>query len=197
MLIRYATWRKKTPGAIFLRKIMRKFDMVDHALAAHHWDIFYSGYDVRGLSQAERSRRNHIENSSYNKAKSKQIVETLDGSTPFRSRLEFIEALAALSSMFPEDMNRKVTGANQRVGHVLWCAADPDRTEWLLNNLRWRHSLRVFFRFMCVCALVFVFYFLFSSMRRGERTYNHGTKALEFLHYCHPELLRMRRCTVK
>ena len=138
---------------------MRKFDMVDNATAASHWGVFYLGYDVRGLGQAERSRRNHIEKSSFNKAKSKQIVATLDGSTPFRSRLEFIEALAALSSMFPEDMDRKVTGANQRVGHVLWCAADPDRTEWLFNNLRWRHSVRFFLRSMCVCVCVFFFDF--------------------------------------
>ena len=60
---------------------------------------------------------------------------------PFRCRLEFIEALAALSAVFSEDMSRRVTGANQSVAHILWCAAEPDRCEWFFNNIRYRHTL--------------------------------------------------------
>lgn len=75
------------------------------------------------------------------KTKAQAVVTLLDASKPFMSRFEFVEALAALAAVFPEDMSRKVTGANKRVDHVLWCAADPDRAEWLFNNLRWRHSL--------------------------------------------------------
>ena len=82
------------------------------------------------------------------KAKARGIVENLDSSKPFLSRFEFIEALAALSATFPEDMNRKVTGANKRVAHVVWCATDPDRAAWLFNNSRWRHSISL--RLRCV-----------------------------------------------
>ena len=106
-LTRYATWRKKTPGAVFLRKIMNKFNMVDH---------------------------------SMQKGKASKIVADLDTTVPFRCRLEFIEALAALSAVFSEDMSRRVTGANP-VAHILWCAAEPDRCEWFFNNSRYRHTL--------------------------------------------------------
>ena len=56
-------------------------------------------------------------------------------------KLEFIEALVALAAEFSEDMQRKVTGAHKPLAEVLWCAAAADRSEWLFNNLRWRHSI--------------------------------------------------------
>ena len=71
----------------------------------------------------------------------RRTVNEMDASTPFLTRLEFIEALAALAAVFAEDMDRKVQGANQRIAHVLWCAADPDRSECLFNNICWRHML--------------------------------------------------------
>ena len=120
---------------------MSKFNAVNEALPSNHWGNFHRGYNVGGLNHAENVCRNHIENSSMPKARARRVVESLDTSMPFLSRIEFIECLAALSAMFPEDMDRRVTGSNQRVAHVLWCAADPDRAAWLFNNVRWRHSL--------------------------------------------------------
>ncbi|CAE7893205.1 unnamed protein product [Symbiodinium microadriaticum] len=73
--------------------------------------------------------------------KARACIRKLDGSVPFRSRLEFVEGLAAIAAEFPEDMLRKVTGANKAIDQILWCAAAADRAEWLLNNLRWRHRL--------------------------------------------------------
>ena len=139
-LTRYATWRKKTPGAVFLRKIMNKFNMVDHSMSADHWGRTYRGSGSRPLSQIERTRRTSIETSSMQKGKASKIVADLDTTVPFRCRLEFIEALAALSAVFSEDMSRRVTGANP-VAHILWCAAEPDRCEWFFNNSRYRHTL--------------------------------------------------------
>ena len=138
---RYATWRKKTAGAVFLRRVLSKFNAVCGSLPADHWENYHRGYNVGALSHAENVCRSQIENSSMTKVRAKRIVENLDTTKPFLSRFEFIQCLAALSSMYSEDMDRKVTGSNQRVAHVLWCAADPDRAAWLFNNLRWRHSL--------------------------------------------------------
>ena len=115
---------------------------MDHKISQDHWGSLYRGHDSRGPSQAERTRRTCIETSAMQKAKAQQIVDGLDSSAPFTSRFEFVEALAALAAVFFEDMDRKVTGANQKISHLLWCSADPDRAEWLFNNLRWRHTLR-------------------------------------------------------
>ena len=131
----------KTPGAVFLRKIMHKLNMVDASLSSQHWGHFYRGYDSRQLTEQEQMRRTYIETGAFAKSKARKIVAEMDSSQPFLCRLEFIEALAALAAVFSEDMDRKVTGANQRISHVLWCAADPDRAEWYFNNQRFRRTL--------------------------------------------------------
>ena len=38
----------------------------------------------------------------------------LNASKPLKSRVEFLEALAALATEFPEDMQRKVTGGRSK-----------------------------------------------------------------------------------
>ncbi|CAE7796366.1 unnamed protein product [Symbiodinium sp. CCMP2592] len=132
----YATWRKKTQGARFLRKILQKFISVDPKAAEGSFAIFFHGHEERNLSLQEIRVRDQISNGSMLPAKAKRIYATLDGEKPFRSRLEYVEALAALAALHPEDMARKVTGANQYVSHVLWCSSSPMRLEWLWNNLR-------------------------------------------------------------
>ena len=87
---RYAAWRKKTPGALFLRKIMSEFNMVDHSMGAEHWGRTCRGSDSRPLNQIERTRRTSIETSSMQKGKARKIVEDLDTTMPFRCRLEFM-----------------------------------------------------------------------------------------------------------
>ena len=140
---RYATWKKKTPGALLLRKILRKFLAFDDVLGDQGWGPYYHGYETRDLNALEDRRRGMVQNGSMLKATAKRVAENLDATTPFRSRLSFIESLAALSALHPEDMRRKVTGANVSIHHILWCACAPDRLEWLWNNLRWRHSTRL------------------------------------------------------
>lgn len=120
---------------------MHKFVAVDKDTPSDYWGIFYKGYDDRTLSVPEQTRRNYITSGAIPKAKAKACIRKLDGSLPFRTRLEFIEGLAAIAAEFPEDMRRKVTGANKAIDQILWCAAAADRVEWLLNNLRWRHRL--------------------------------------------------------
>ncbi|CAE7280042.1 ABCB1 [Symbiodinium necroappetens] len=48
---RYATWRKKTAGAVFLRRVMSKFNGVSVSLPADHWGNFHKGYNTGGLSR--------------------------------------------------------------------------------------------------------------------------------------------------
>ena len=120
---------------------MHKFSMVDPVLPAGHWGPFYRGYEKSPLSRLEQTYRTYIETSALPKSKARKIVEELDSSTPFLCRFEFVSALAALSAIFREDMDRKVTGANKKISHILWCAADPDRVGWLLNNQRFRQTL--------------------------------------------------------
>ena len=142
-LLRCATWKKKTPGALFLRKLLHKFLPVDEKVNVARYGKLYHGHEDRCLTAVESKTRDYIESGRMLRSKAKRIVEQLDGSTPFRTRLEYIESLAALACVFPEDMSRKVTGANQKISHILWCSCAPERLEWLWNNIRWRHMIRV------------------------------------------------------
>ena len=78
---------------------------------------------------------------SMSKHRAKIIEEQLDGSTPFYTRVEFIESLAALTSLYKDEVQRKVTGSNKMLSKTLWCAAAPDRIEWLFNNIRSRRMM--------------------------------------------------------
>ncbi|CAE7904128.1 unnamed protein product [Symbiodinium sp. KB8] len=115
---RYATWVKTTPGGVFLRKIMNKLNMVDHSMGAEHWGGTYRGSDSRPLNQIERTRRTSMETSSMQKGKASKTVEDLDPTVPFRCRLEFIEALAALSAVFSEEFLPNYTSRTADVEKV-------------------------------------------------------------------------------
>ena len=56
-----------------------------------------------------------------------------------RSRVEFIELIAAFVVMFPDDLNRKV--GKTTVRGLLVAACQTDRVEWYLNNVRIRCRL--------------------------------------------------------
>ena len=83
----------------------------------------------------------HIAKSSMSRARAKKVVEGLKFSSPFLTRAEFVECLAALSSMYREEVARVVRSTNRPLWRMLWCAAAPARMNWLFNNCRMRHSL--------------------------------------------------------
>ena len=65
----------------------------------------------------------------------------LDLNKPLFCRITFVETLAALCKIYPEEVDRRVTGSNKEVRKVLWAATAPDRMEWLFDNLRVRHAM--------------------------------------------------------
>jgi hypothetical protein len=55
--------------------------------------------------QAEEFYRTQIRNGSMSRARSARVSENLQVSVPFVNRVEFIEALAALTSIFKEEVS--------------------------------------------------------------------------------------------
>ena len=113
-LTRYATWRKKTSCALFLRKVLRKFLATSSARTSRSWSPFYHGFEKRDLQLLESRRRDLTLNASLLKCTAKKMVDNLDDAKPFGCTLDFIEATAVLAAMFLEDICRKVTGANNK-----------------------------------------------------------------------------------
>ncbi|CAE8731500.1 unnamed protein product [Polarella glacialis] len=65
----YSTWRKRTPGSIFLRTIMAKFNKRDNTRIASSWGPFYCGDSTDKLDKAESIMRQKIDvfnQSDYN-----------------------------------------------------------------------------------------------------------------------------------
>ena len=69
--VRYATWKKKTPGTLLLRKILRKFLAFDDAVGEHGFGPCFHGYEKRDLSVLEDRRRAMIRSGSMLKAEAK------------------------------------------------------------------------------------------------------------------------------
>ncbi|CAE7650574.1 unnamed protein product [Symbiodinium sp. CCMP2592] len=139
----YAHWNKRTAGSRMLRSLVRKVLAIDTSKAAEDWGVIFTGSNPTPLSQEEQCARDHIWHQSMPKAEAEAYMLSLCTDVPFYNRCEFIRGLAALCSLKPEEVGRKVTGANKEVFKILWSAAAPDRLEWLWNNLRLRHGMTV------------------------------------------------------
>jgi hypothetical protein len=68
-------------------------------------------------------------------------MDQLDDEKPFLTRASFIEAIASLVAMYPDEVCRIVQGSNKALFKVLYAATAETRIEWYLNNTRVRHLL--------------------------------------------------------
>ena len=50
------------------------------------------------------------------------VLAALDTTKPFLARVHYIRCVAAVCSLFPAEVARKVIGANKEVFKVLWSA---------------------------------------------------------------------------
>ena len=85
-----------------LRVIMDKFSRVDPSKSSSHWGAPFDGSGERDLDGEEVLARRRILQGGLSLKRAEHILESLDPTRPFYARIEFIEALAALSVAFPE-----------------------------------------------------------------------------------------------
>ena len=141
MTCEYASFRKRTPCTRALRKILSKFSAVDETLNAGAWGHFFNGCRCPELTAMEVKFRNQIEDRSMHKSSAEKILANLDATTPFYLRVEWAQSLAALVSVYREDVDRVAPGPNRRIWQLLHTATAPDRSEWYFNKIRLRHSI--------------------------------------------------------
>ena len=138
----YGFWNKKSPGSKQLRLILRKCIAVDSSLPAEYWHDVYDGSAARPLTDEENRCRTAILDFSMSHSDTSGILDNLHDELPFRDRLEFIKAVAALCCRYKPEVVRKAAGPNKEINHILWSACAPDRIEWLMNNIRVRHAMQ-------------------------------------------------------
>lgn len=132
---------RRTAGSKCLRAVIQKLNRVDANLRRDSWGDVYDGTQDRPLDAEEHRLRDSILTGSLRSSRAERILSALDPQVPFGSRVELVEALAAISVLYPEDMDLIATGKNKSVRKILWTAALASRLEWYMNNQRARHSL--------------------------------------------------------
>jgi len=137
----YSTWNKRTEGSRLLRSLMAKFTAYDATINASTWGGAYTAADTRPLNREEELARARIEARSMSVHKARRIADAIDVGQPFITRVEFIEGLAALVALFPQEVQKVAKGANRPVFKILHTAAAWERIEWYLNNTRLRYRI--------------------------------------------------------
>ena len=136
----YGFWNKRSAGSKQLRHILSKCSAVDAHGGASYLG-YYDGKLSRPLTPAEIESRSMILEISMPDHEADDILDNVAADVPFRSRLEFIQCIAALCSRYAREVRRKAPGPNKEIYRILWSACAPDRIEWLMNNIRSRRTM--------------------------------------------------------
>ena len=83
----------------------------------------------------------HIANGTLPLHQAEAVQLSMDPETPFRTKLEFVTALAALTSLYWPEVKRKTARHGQTLAYVISCAATAERIEWYWNGIRYRHRV--------------------------------------------------------
>ncbi|CAK0831613.1 unnamed protein product [Prorocentrum cordatum] len=134
-------WRKKTVGSRLLRILMVKFTKVDCTLPAQYWGAPFDGTNAPALRPIEERARAQILDHSFAKSRAQHVIDHVNAELPWKTTHEFIESIAALSALVPEELARRTHVNNVQLKRLLYNATAPARMQWFFNNQRFRHSL--------------------------------------------------------
>ena len=141
ILYNQAQWKKKRPGEVYLRKIMRKFVQVDPSKTPGHWGIPFFGEGAAELLPQEQRYRSMISAGSMLPAEARAASTQLDDTKPFYTVMEFLQALASTTALYWAEVDKPTHAKGVRLCDLLWRAGAPHRIQWYLNNTRLMHSL--------------------------------------------------------
>ncbi|CAK0883072.1 unnamed protein product, partial [Prorocentrum cordatum] len=78
---------------------------------------------------------------SFSKSRAQYAIDNVNAELPWRTTHEFIESIAALSALVPEELARRTHVNNVQLKRLLYDATASARMQWFCNNLRFMHSL--------------------------------------------------------
>ena len=136
-----AFWGKVTAGQRYVRTIQAKFNKVDYNMPVSHWGSPYTGETPAVLSDAEESNRKLIISGAMSQPRATKILNELDGDKPWYRKADYIQALAAVSALFPHEMSRKTYMQSRPMRNVLWNSATADKVAWYWNSIIVRRSM--------------------------------------------------------
>jgi len=139
MMFEQAQWGKKTAGSRFLRQIIGKFsNTLSHRDTTRQ--RYYTGLFTPPLSQEERGILQQVKDGSMALRTATYIKNNLNRATPYESRANYMRGMAALTSLYPDEV-RKLCTNGKSVRHNLYCLAMPEKFEWYQNGQKYRQTL--------------------------------------------------------
>ena len=85
-----------------------KFTAHDPNVESNIWGPFYAGGPVPEVRQ-EANLRQHILDVSMSKARARRILQSAEQLLIWPTRIQFIEAVAALAALHSDDMQKRLT----------------------------------------------------------------------------------------
>ena len=73
--------------------------------------------------------------------RAKAVAEEMNGELPWYTFMEYIEAMAALSALFPAEVSKPTHHQGHQMKYLLYLATDGDTMNWYFNNIRVRRAL--------------------------------------------------------
>ena len=132
---------RRTGGSQLLRSFMAKFAGKGDAATENIWGDSFQGSGAARLTAQEQALRNIILDGSMSRNKTTKVLTACNHIDVWPTRIQFVEAVAALASVHQDDLSRKIEGHKTTIGKMLYALTAPEKMEWLFNNLRYRQGL--------------------------------------------------------
>ena len=136
-----ATGGRRTHGSSLLRRFLSKFSCHGAATSHNVWGLMYDGTQSRCLTTQEMQLRDHVMEGTMNARRARRVISESEMLETWPTRIQFVEAVAALAADNKKDLSRKIDGTKLTVAKILYNLVAADRLEWLFNNLRFRVGL--------------------------------------------------------
>ena len=131
---------KKNTGKSLAVCIMDKFRKRDLRRSSSSWGPFYTGQDLPLSSADVRAVRARLELADMSHGQAFAHLEQIDPNQPWLTEVDFLGAVLAHVSLFSEEL-QKVTYSGVSLHRLIVNVASPAKTQWLLNDTRYRHSV--------------------------------------------------------
>ena len=135
-----ALGRRRSAGSALLRKFMAKFGGYDPNITENIWGPMFEGGTCR-LTAQEQILRDEIKEGTMSKRRAARVLAACVDFHVWPTRLQFVEAIAALAATYNTDLTKKIDGTKITVATILYNITAADRLEWLFNCTRYRHFL--------------------------------------------------------
>ena len=133
-------FHKRTDGSRALRVLFGKFSRDSSELDDQAWGPIYTGETHEHKSMAlEDKARQQVLLGNMTPAVAQRVLQNVDPDTPWADTLEFVRAMAAFTSIFKGELNRRTHQAGVTLRKLLYNCTCPSRMQWYFNHLRRLH----------------------------------------------------------